>query len=141
MAMTESVDRNGPMAGINVTPLADIMIVLLIIFMVAVSVIDQEDGLTLPPAQHAAKQEQREPLVVRVRQDASLSLGSDAVLDRTDLWTRLSARLAERPEGQRIVVVRAHEALPYTRVAEVLDACREAGAEEVALAALPKVEG
>jgi biopolymer transport protein ExbD len=39
------------------------------------------------------------------------------------------------------VVVRADEGLSYTRVAEVLDACREAGAEEVALAALPALEG
>lgn len=136
MALDTS-DRGGPVAGINVTPLADIMIVLLIVFMVAVSVIDQEDGLRLPAALHAAKHGQREPLVVRVRKDASLTVGDEPVSGRTQLWTRLSARLAEWPEGQRIVVVRADQDLPYERVGEVLETCREAGAEEVALAALP----
>src|SRR5262245_61506317 len=111
-------------AGINVTPLADIMIVLLVIFMVAVSVIDQEDGLRLPPAVHAEKDGRRGPLVVRVRGDASLAVGDEPVPDRAQLWTRLSARLAERPEGQRVVVVRADEGLPYARVGEVLEACR-----------------
>jgi biopolymer transport protein ExbD len=135
MAMDGS-ERGGFVAGINVTPLADIMIVLLVIFMVAISVIDQDDGLRLPAASHADKQARRDPLVVRVRQDSSLSVGDEAVLDRTQLWARLSARLAELPEGQRVVVVRADQTLPYTRVAEVLDACREAGAEQVALAAL-----
>ena len=139
--MTTDREGTGLVAGINVTPLADIMIVLLVIFMVAVSVIDQEDGLRLPDARHAEKQERREALVVRIRQDASLSVGSERVLDRTHLWTRLSARLAELPEGQRVVVLRADQTLPYTRVAEVLAACREAGAEQVALAALPGTEG
>jgi biopolymer transport protein ExbD len=133
-------ERGVPLAEINVTPLADIMIVLLIVFMVAISVIDQEDGLRLPAASHAGKQERRDPLVVRLRQDASLSLGDQPVLDRTQLWTRLGPRLAEQPEGQRVVVVRADEGLSYARVAEVLETCREAGAEEVALATLPAVE-
>jgi biopolymer transport protein ExbD len=134
-------ERQGLVAGINVTPMADIMIVLLVIFMVAISVIDVDDGLRLPPASHAAAQAQRDALVVRVRQDASLSLGGEALRDRTELWTRLSARLAELPEGRRVVMVKADEALSYTRVAEVLEACRQAGADEVALAALPAVEG
>jgi biopolymer transport protein ExbD len=137
MAMSTG-DRGGPMAGINVTPLADIMIVLLIVFMVTISVIDEEDRLRLPAAVHAVTQDPRGPLVVRVRADASLAVGEEPVTNRAQLWTRLSARLAERPEGQRLVVVKADEGLPYDRVGEVLEACREAGAEAVALAASPQ---
>jgi biopolymer transport protein ExbD len=140
MAMGGTGRGDGAIAAINVTPMADIMIVLLIIFMVITPLLD-EDGVRLPKASSAAeKKPGRDAVVVSIRADTTLSLGDDRLDNMGELALKLSERLGSR-EGGNLVYVRADEGLPYAAVWQVLEVCREAGAEEVALLSQTKVGG
>lgn len=131
MAINLGGTRKGVIAEINVTPMADVMIVLLIIFMVATPIIAGAP-VRLPSAVSALEtQEDRTEIVVRG--DGSLSLDGTPV-GLQGVGDLLSARSAAT---QRTVLVQADRDASYTDVARVLAACREAGVSEVALAAEP----
>jgi biopolymer transport protein TolR len=131
---------DGAIAAINVTPMADIMIVLLIIFMVITPLLD-EDGVRLPSASRAAeKKPGADALVVSIRADSTISLGEDRLDNMGELALKLSERLGSKAGGN-LVYLRADEALPYAAVWQVLEVCRQAGAEEIALLSQTKVGG
>ena len=135
MALTVA-RRAGPVADINVTPMADVMIVLLIIFMVAVPALTREQSLTLPRAQNDAERN-NPPLVVVLDRSGLLRLAG-ATIALPELPGRLESLLWERPEAARLVHVKADEGLPYAQVEGVLEACRSAGAEELVLMTAPR---
>jgi biopolymer transport protein ExbD len=124
--MTAGRPARGPISDLNVTPMADVMIVLLIIFMVTIPRLVQE--VDLPEAAHARDRSGRR-LAVTVRQDGKVSAAGVGV-ELADLEAHLRGRLAV--EGG-VVDVRAAVGLAYVDVSRVLDAVRAAGAEEVAL--------
>ena len=135
MAMTASRGSGKAIGDINVTPMADIMIVLLIIFMVMTPLID-DNGVRLPAAANAVdKNRDGGAIVVSIRRDATVALGTDPLDNLGELALRLTERLDTLPEGARLVQLRADDALPYSAVWKVLEICRQAGAEEVALLA------
>ncbi len=133
MSMTAQ-RRRGNIAEINVTPMADVMIVLLIIFMVTIPMIAAGPVRDLPEAEHATAKGSG-PIVVSIAADASVSVeGVPLAPDQ------VAARLASAFGGlrARIVYVRAASGLPYRVVADVLRSCRRAGAEEIGFIALPR---
>ena len=123
--------RSGPTAEINVTPMADIMIVLLIIFMVATPLITQS-GVNLPPAHHTRDATTR-PIVVVLTLDRVLSLEGSTARDVAAVSSEVRTRLDGVAAGTRLVHLKADTALPYDEVQRVMDMLRELGAEEVAL--------
>jgi biopolymer transport protein TolR len=131
MAMSVGRPARGAIADINVTPMADVMIVLLIIFMVATPVIVGAP-VRLPPALHAAEQRQ-ERLEVVVRSSGEVSAGGLAFSGADTLAEWISARRSSGAET--IVLVQADRGVSYGEVVRVLSACRRAGVVEVALAA------
>ena len=133
MALRAEAERSGSISQIDVTPMADVMIVLLIIFMVAAPLV-ATDGVSLPAASHAGSD--TGPLSVTIHGDGSLQLGERRMTDLGELLLGLSVRLHARTAGDRGVSVRADRGLRYGRVGEVVDVCREAGAEQVGLVAL-----
>jgi biopolymer transport protein ExbD len=139
MAMTTAA-RGGAIAAINVTPMADVMIVLLIIFMVATPLIGEGRVRKLPAAETVAEKKQ-ERTEVWLTADHSTYLGGNRLASIADLLPRLRERLDARPEAERVVHVKADADLPYAEVRRVLDLCREAGAEQVALIARRRVRG
>ena len=133
--MTLSGRAGKAMGDINVTPMADIMIVLLIIFMVMTPLID-DDGVRLPPARNAVdKGRDGAAIVVSIRRDTTIALGTDSLDNLGELALKLTERLETVPQGARVVQVKADDALAYSAVWKVLEVCRQAGAEEVALLA------
>jgi biopolymer transport protein TolR len=128
----------GAMAAINVTPLADIMIVLLIIFLVITPIIDR-GAITLPLATNAEKREER--IVVSVDRESTTSLSGQRLDTVGELLPRLQARFEEAPAGGRIVFLKADEGLPYATILQVMRVCREAGAEQVSLVTARRVRG
>jgi biopolymer transport protein ExbD len=136
MSMSAGARRSGVCADINVTPFADIMIVLLIIFMVAASVVGKDDRFRLPPAANA-REALKAPLVVKVTREGRLLLGETAMVDAAMLEMVLRARLAGGDPGT--VQLQADEGLPYDRVAPSLAALRAAGAVEIVLRTQPGV--
>jgi biopolymer transport protein ExbD len=126
---------NRRIADINVTPMADVIIVLLIIFMITLQAISEGPVRALPEATHTHK-EDRGPVVVSVTGDLAMFVGASRVVTMQDLSERLHAELAL--SSTRLVQVRADAGLRYAQIAKVLEVCRSAGAEEVALIARPR---
>ena len=142
MAMQVGGGKGGPMADINVTPMADIMIVLLIIFMVITPMLQKGVDVKLPQAGNT-KERKDEPksIVVAVRKDTTTYLGTARLDNQAELGPQIKERLQDLPEGARMIYLKADDALPYAEVMKVMDICREAGVEEVALIAERKVQG
>lgn len=147
MSMAVGGKKGGPMADINVTPMADIMIVLLIIFMVITPMLQKGVDVKLPQAGNTKdRKDDAKTIVVAVKRntDTFLQVGSNPTkkLDRQeDLLPQMKEQLQDRAEGARMIYLKADEGLPYSEVMKVMDLCREAGVEEVALIAERKVQG
>ena len=142
MSMAVGGKKGGPMADINVTPMADIMIVLLIIFMVITPMLQKGVDVKLPQAVNS-KERKDEPksIVVAIKKDSTTYLGGTKLENQAELLPQVKERLQDLPEGARMIYLKADEQLPYSEVMKVMDLCREAGVEEVALIAERKVQG
>ena len=142
MSMNVGGSKGGVMADINVTPMADIMIVLLIIFMVITPMLQKGVDVKLPPA-GTTKEKKDEPktITVAVKKDTTIFLNGVKVEKQEDLVPQLKERLEDVAEGSRIVYLKADAELPYSEVMKVMDLAREAGVEEVALIAEQKAGG
>jgi biopolymer transport protein TolR len=142
MSMAVGGSKGGPMADINVTPMADIMIVLLIIFMVITPMLQKGVDVKLPSAGNT-KERKDEPksVMVAVKKDSTTYLSGAKLDNQAELLAKVKERLQDLPEGARMVYLKADEGLPYSEVMKVMDLLREAGTEEVALIAEQKVQG
>jgi len=121
-------------ADINVTPLVDVMLVLLIIFMVTAPMMTQGLDVDLPETTAKALRQQDEPLVVTVGKDGKITLGKVPV-DRPMLRQQL-ARLPEEQKKQPIYL-RADKNVPYGTVATVMADIRTAGCEKLGMVTQP----
>jgi biopolymer transport protein ExbD len=142
MSMQVGGTKGGPMADINVTPMADIMIVLLIIFMVITPMLQKGVDVKLPTAGNT-KERKDEPktIIVAVKQDTTTYLNGIKVDNQADLVKSIKERLEEMADTAKIVYLKGDENLPYSEIMKVMDFCREAGVEEIALIAEAKVQG
>jgi biopolymer transport protein ExbD len=120
-------------AEINVTPLVDVCLVLLIIFMLVIPTLVTGMPVDLPKA-GTAEAVGEGPMHITIKADRTIYLDS-AVVRRDELAAALERRQQQR---QRPVVVRADKSVAYGDVVEVLDACRGTGFETVGLAAEKK---
>jgi len=142
MSMNVGGSKGGVMADINVTPMADIMIVLLIIFMVITPMLQKGVDVKLPTAGNTKeKKDEQKTITVAIKRDSSTFLGGVRVEKQPDLVGLLKEKLEDVAEGNRIVYLKADAELPYSEVMKVMDLCREAGVDEVALIAERKAGG
>ena len=147
MSMAVGGKKGGPMADINVTPMADIMIVLLIIFMVITPMLQKGVDVKLPQAGNTKdRKDDAKTIVVAIKKntDTFLQIGTTPSkrLDRQeDLLPQVKEQLQDVAEGSRMIYLKADEGLAYAEVMKVMDLCREAGVEEVALISERKVQG
>jgi biopolymer transport protein ExbD len=119
-------------ADISVTPLVDVCLVLLIIFMVVTPIIVTGVAVKLPASRTAdALGEASRQLPIAVKDDGMLFVDA-AVIRREQLGDELRSRHDAHPD--RPVVVRADGQVKYGEVVSVLDACRSAGFRDVGLA-------
>ena len=116
-------------ADINVTPLVDVCLVLLIIFMVVTPIIVNGVPVHLPKVA-ASDQLDAKPLQVTINADRTLYVGNNVI--RSEELANELARA--RASANRPVIVRGDKTLKYGDVVEVLAACRAAGFEDVGLA-------
>lgn len=119
--------RRRPIADINVTPMVDVMLVLLVVFMITAPMLATGVSVTLPKiSAEQLRQEKERPLVVTVDKDAKVYVGQqDEAIALNELAPLLRA-LAENNMEKR-VFVRADEAVPYGAVVTVLALLQEAG--------------
>lgn len=128
--------RRAPMADINVTPMVDVMLVLLIIFMVAAPLLVTGVPVDLPKTAARALPADAEPISVTIAADGQRYIG-DEPLAAAAFAARLAALRQERGDAARIVV-RADAAIPYGAVAALLADVTGAGFTRVALVNQPK---
>jgi biopolymer transport protein TolR len=119
-----------PMSEINVTPMVDVMLVLLVIFMVTAPLLTVGVPVELPKTKAAAMTNQEEPLVVSVKKDGSIFL-QDTAIDIDSLGPRLAAITANKPDTS--IYVRADKETNYGVFAQVLAELQANGFNKVGL--------
>ena len=120
----------GVRSEINVTPLVDVVLVLLIIFMVVIPILQMGYPVVTPPARPDDRPAPTDQLVVRLTADGKVFLNREQVL-MAALGARLRELTADR--GKKMVFFAADGALPYGQVAELMDLCRNNGAEKLGI--------
>jgi biopolymer transport protein TolR len=128
--------RRQPMAEINVTPMVDVMLVLLIIFMVAAPLLVTGVVVDLPKTGAKALPSDVEPISVTIDARGQRSIGDEAMTDAA-FAARLAALHEARGSNAR-VVIRADAGLPYGQVAALLADVTGSGFTKVALVNQPK---
>ena len=144
MSMAVGDKKGGAIADINVTPMADIMIVLLIIFMVITPMLQKGVDVKLPMAANTEdRKDEQKSITVAVQNDATFTTFLNGIKyeNRADLVPQLRERLQDIDEGDKIIFLKADSDLEYSEVMKVMDLCREAGVEQIALIAEAKVQG
>src|SRR5437660_6550359 len=129
--------RGEPIAGINVTPLVDVMLVLLIIFMVTAPIIQQGVQVDLPKVKAAALPGKEEQFVVSITRGGDVYL-NDTRLAADQLTDKLAAISRERPD--RMVFIRADDQVAYGEVVRTMAAIKAAGIENVGMVTQPLSE-
>ncbi len=126
----DSGPRGSLVSQINVTPLVDVMLVLLIIFMVTAPIIQQGVQVSLPKVKAAPIPGKDEQFVVSITRDRQVYL-NDTKLSDADLTTKLTAIARERPD--REVFIRADDQVRYGDVIRTMAAIKAAGIENVGM--------
>ena len=135
--------RYRPLAEINVTPLVDVMLVLLIIFMVTAPLMTSGVSVDLPKADAKPLNSDSQPLTVSIKADGSIYLQNQGI-DLTELVPKLQAIAQSNPE--RRIFVRGDKDLAYGRIMQVMATITQGGFTKVALladlpAAQPAADG
>ena len=125
--------RRTSLAEINVTPLVDVMLVLLIISMVAAPMLERSINLDLPTTK-TASEIQKARYIVSLDRDGKLTINERPVHPEL-LQERMKSLAATQPD--ETVYLRADKQIPYGEVLSVMDRIRNAGIARVALVTLP----
>ena len=126
----EAGRRGSLVSQINVTPMVDVMLVLLIIFMVTAPIIQQGVEVSVPKVRAAALPGEEQQFVVSITRASEVYL-NDAKLSPAELTDKLRAIAIERPDRQ--VFVRADEEVAYGVVIRTMAAIKAAGIQNVGM--------
>ena len=130
MAMTTG-SSHGVRSEINITPLVDVVLVLLIIFMVVTPLTQAGYDVQVPPERHALMPTaQQDQLIVRIDAEGRTFLNREQV-PYAEFGTRLRQAMTHRAGGA--IFFAADGNLPYARVADFMDLCRDNGAENLGI--------
>jgi biopolymer transport protein TolR len=122
-------------SNINVTPMVDVMLVLLIIFMVITPMLNNKVNVDLPVANAAVIMDnanKEDAVTVAVTRDGRTYLGGDQI-NVDDLGAKVAAKLENKPEGEKEVYLRADVRANYGKVMDTVDAIRTAGVSQLGL--------
>ena len=134
LCTTDSEDEFGaaPLSEINVTPMVDVMLVLLIIFMVAAPLMTVGVPVQLPKTAAPKVSQPKQPVVVTINDQGQPFLDKEPLASE-DLMPRLRALAGEDPT--QVVLVRGDKAVPYGRIVEIMGQINAAGFQKVSLIA------
>ena len=121
-----------PMADINVTPLVDVMLVLLIIFMVTAPLLTAGVPVNLPQSKAGALKQEQEPVTVSIEKTGQIYIGEEQIAEDA-LGERFATIAANEPPQ---VYLRADRSLDYGAVMHVLGELNRAGLNKVALVSM-----
>ena len=138
MAADVSSSRDATtISQINVTPLVDVMLVLLVIFMVTAPIIQQGVQVNLPQTRSSAIPGAEEPLIVTVAKNGKVYLNDNA-LSLTELGTKL--RAIKKLQADKQVYLRADQDVRYGVVMQTIAEIKQAGIEKLGMVSRPPSE-
>jgi biopolymer transport protein TolR len=126
----ETRSQSSSISQINVVPLVDVMLVLLVIFMVTAPILQQGVSVELPQAKAGALSGEEEQLVVTIDKKGAVYLNDNAIT-LEQLGPKLGAVVRLRPDKQ--VFLRADRSVPYGEVVRVMAAVKGAGVQSLGM--------
>jgi biopolymer transport protein ExbD len=132
-------DEDDVVSSINTTPLVDVMLVLLIIFLITVPVVTQNAPVALPKETNLARQTKPENIEISVTQDGDVFWNAQAVADNSALVERLKKISVTVPQPE--VHIRGDGKSRYESVGRVVFACQRAGIQKISFVTEPPPRG
>ena len=134
MAFTTTQGRTATsLSEINVTPLVDVMLVLLVIFMVTAPILQTGIDVQLPETRHVTETNPQERIVLTISREGTIFYGSDAIN-----FSSIAQHLKRDAKGPRDeIYLRADKDVKWNSIVSVIDAIRGAGYTEIKLVTKP----
>ena len=138
MGFSGGNDDSGLIATINVTPLVDVMLVLLVIFMVTAPMLQQGVDVNLPKVSTGAMSGKDEQVVVSVDKTGNIFVGDKNQILLEEVAEKLKAILDQKPGADRKVYIKADTELNYGRIMQVMGALHQGGITQIGLVSEPE---
>jgi biopolymer transport protein ExbD len=136
MAFSNSSGGGGPMAEINVTPLVDVMLVLLIIFMITAPLLTHKVEIKLPEANLDVRPEgSNRPITLAIKENGEIYWNDDLV-PMAVLESQLAVEAQKKPQPQ--IDIRADKTTRYRIIASVVKTAKDVGIAKVGFVATPE---
>src|ERR1700730_912840 len=127
---TSSGEEDELVSSINTTPLVDVMLVLLIIFLITIPVVTHSVAVALPHEVNQPTKTRPQNIVIAIDKDGNLFWNAGKLADASALLEKLKQRAVEQPQPE--VHIRADKDVRYAFVGRVVAACQRAGIGKVA---------
>lgn len=137
MAFDADSGDGGPIAGINVTPLVDVMLVLLVIFMVTAPMMQEGVEVNLPKATAGALKGSSEQIVLSVNGEGKVFIGKGNEITPAELPEKMKAIMERREPEDRKVYIKGDTDVVYGRMIEVMARLHQAGITQIGLVSTP----
>ncbi len=138
MGMSTGGNKTGFTSDINVTPMVDIMLVLLIIFMVITPFLQQGVSVALPRDMKNPDEDKaiikESSVVVAITADGKLFLGKKPI-EKSELKSEIDKKMETKQEHEKIVYIRSDVGADYGKVVDTINTIRESGIDQIGLVA------
>lgn len=135
MARKLFIQPTPPNSDINITPLVDVVLVLLIIFMVVTPLLEKDIGVRVPATEQVEQKDEVPPdqLVVRLDAKGELSI-NETTVPHSEYVDRLRAILSKKRANDKLVFMVAEDGANYGKLLDVIDGAKQAGAVTIGMA-------
>jgi biopolymer transport protein ExbD len=132
-------DEDEVTSTINTTPLVDVMLVLLIIFLITIPVVTQSIAMSLPKENNIARQTKPENIEISVSRDGEVYWNNQLVADNDALFARLKKVAVMTPQPE--IHIRGDEKTRYESIGRVVFACQRAAIAKISFVTEPPPKG
>jgi biopolymer transport protein ExbD len=139
MNIGSSSSEDEVVSAINTTPLVDVMLVLLIIFLITIPVVTQSIAMTLPKETNIARQTRPENIEISVNKDGDVFWNAQPAGDSEALFQRLKKVATMTPQPE--IHIRGDEKARYESVGRVVFACQRAAIQKISFVTEPPPKG